>query len=273
MIKTIILTGGTDGIGFEAAKLFVAEGHTLLLHGRSAQKLEHAKDELSKLPGHGDIHIYRADLSKLAEVEALVETVTKDHAHLDVLINNAGVFKVPDPLTAEGYDVRFIVNLVAPYLLTKGLLPLLKSNARVINLSSAAQAPVDIAVLTEKRTLGDSEAYAQSKLGITMWSFDLAQSLGSSGPSIVAVNPASFLGSKMVKEAYGTTGHDLSIGAEILFKAALSKEFAEATGRYFDNDRKAFANPHPDVFDASKNRALIDAIEWVISNLRAQRAT
>ena len=165
----------------------------------------------------------------------------------------------------DGYDARFIVNVVAPYMLTKALLPTLGSVGRVVNLSSAAQAPVNVQGFVNKQSFGDSDAYAQSKLALTMWSFEMANELGASGPMIVAVNPASFLGSKMVKEAYGQKGHDLKIGADILSRAALSDEFADASGRYYDNDRKSFANPHPDALDSSKNKRLIEAIGQLIS--------
>lgn len=155
--------------------------------------------------------------------------------------------------------------MVAPYVLTKALLPLLGSGARVVNLSSAAQAPVDLHAFLNKQSFGDGEAYAQSKLALTMWSIGMAHELGSDGPVIVAVNPASFLGSKMVKEAYGHAGHDLRIGADILTRAALSDEFENASGKYYDNDHKSFAQPHPDALDPAKNRRVIEAIEQLIN--------
>lgn len=269
MTKTILLTGGTDGIGFETAKLLVAEGHKLLLHGRSESKLAKVKADLSEIPRTGKVHTYQAYLSVMSDVTTLAAEILRDHTQIDALINNAGVFKVPNVRTAEGYDARFIVNLVAPYVLTQNLKSVLNADSRVVNLSSAAQAPVNLAAIVGKQVLPDGEAYAQSKLGITMWSFYLADRWGESGASVIALNPASFLGSKMVKEAYGTSGNDLSIGADILFRAALSDEFANASGRYFDNDRRQFANPHPDALDPAKNAALVNAIEQVIADLDA----
>lgn len=264
MTKTILITGATDGIGLETAKMIAPEGHTLLLHGRNPKKLEAAIDTVSKIAGAGTIKSYRADLSVLKEVEDLAAKVSADYPQLDVLINNAGVFKMSNPLTHDGYDARFIVNVVAPYMLTKALLPALGSNGRVVNLSSAAQAPVNAQAFLNKQSFSDGEAYAQSKLALTMWSFEMAKDLGSDGPMIVAVNPASFLGSKMVKEAYGREGHDLRIGADILYRAALSDEFANASGRYYDNDRKSFAQPHPDALSSAKNKQVIAAIDQLI---------
>jgi len=181
-----------------------------------------------------------------------------------VLINNAGVYKVPSKTADNGIDIRFVVNTIAPYLLTQKLAPLLGKQGRVINLSSAAQASVDITALGEANCLSDDMAYAQSKLALTMWSRHLAQIQNEQGPAIIAVNPASFLGSKMVKEAYGTQGNDLQIGVDILVRASLSEEFSDASGLYFDNDKGAFSDPHPDALDPIKNQAVTEKIEEIL---------
>lgn len=261
MTKTILITGSTDGIGLETAKILALKGHNILLHGRSSEKLTHAEQALD---GVSEVKTYTADLSLMSDVESFAQDVTRQHAKLDILINNAGVFNVPNPIMEGGMDIRFVVNTIAPYLLTQRLLPLLDSSGRVINLSSAAQAPVDLNALSGGVSLSAGEAYAQSKLALTMWSRHLAISLGSNSPVIVAVNPASFLGSKMVKEAYGSEGKDLRIGADILTRAALSDEFADASGKYFDNDSGSFASPHPDALDDIKSSAVVSAIEEIL---------
>ncbi|CAH1531441.1 hypothetical protein THZG08_40079 [Vibrio owensii] len=84
---------------------------------------------------------------------------------------------------------------------------------------------------------------------------------------VVSVNPKSFLGSKMVKDAYGIAGNDISLGADILIRAALSDEFAQAHGSYFDNDIEAFAAPHRDALNDTKSQQVVDAIETVIAKL------
>ena len=130
MQRTILITGSTDGIGLETAEMLVSLGHHVLLHGRNPSKLEDAEKTLSALPGDGRVESYVADLSLMANVEALAEEVAGQHAKLDVLINNAGVFKASDPVTADGLDVRFAVNTIAPYLLTRRLLPLIGTFGR-----------------------------------------------------------------------------------------------------------------------------------------------
>ncbi len=264
MTKTILMTGATDGIGLETVKRLAPAGHTLLLHGRNPAKLESAVELVSGIPGVGTLKTYQADLSSLQDVVALADAVATDFDKVDVLINNAGVFKTSSPTTADGLDVRFVVNTIAPYLLTKRLQPQLGATARVINLSSAAQAPVDDDALRGQRSLGDGEAYAQSKLAITMWSLALAKKWSDTGPSIIAVNPASFLGSKMVKEAYGHEGHDLGIGADILVRLSVDPELDGITGQYYDNDQRKFSDPHTDALSESKNRELMATIEGLI---------
>jgi NAD(P)-dependent dehydrogenase (short-subunit alcohol dehydrogenase family) len=265
MSKTILITGSTDGIGLETATVLASLGHQVLLHGRNPEKLEKTQQSLAKLPSDGRVEGYIADLSHLQEVAALAQAVAEQHTKLDVLINNAGVFKSAETRTQDGLDVRFAVNTLAPYLLTQKLLPLLDASGRVINLSSAAQSPVDINALAGRVRLSDDfNAYAQSKLALTMWSRSLAVSLNGDGPAIIAVNPGSMLGTKMVKEGFGVAGGDVRIGAEILVRAALEEEFAAASGQYFDNDTGRFAQPHRDALDPRKSREIIRTMEAIL---------
>lgn len=261
MKKTILITGSTDGIGLETANALAAKGHRVLLHGRSREKLGVAAKAVD-----AETEGYVADLSRMADVDALADAVTAAHPRLDVLINNAGIFKTPQPVTAEGLDVRFVVNTIAPYALTRRLLPSMNGDGRIINLSSAAQAPVNIRALQGKDRLSDMDAYAQSKLALTMWSRVMADGFAD-GPVVVAVNPGSLLASKMVKEGFGVAGNSLGIGADILCRAALSDEFASASGKYFDNDAGRFGEPHRDALDPVKSQEVIEAIEKTLAQL------
>ncbi|WP_375748486.1 SDR family NAD(P)-dependent oxidoreductase [Vibrio sp. HN007] len=264
MQKTILVTGATDGIGLETSKMLVAEGHHVLIHGRNPAKLQAVQEQLSKIAGEGKVKSYISDLSRIADVEALIVAIAADHQSLDVIINNAGVYNISNPVTQDGLDARFVVNTLSPYLLTQRLAHLLGPSGRVVNLSSAAQASIDPVALSAPSSQSDGMVYAQSKLAITMWSRHMAKTFADNGPSVIAVNPASMLGSKMVKEAYGVSGGDLRIGADILFRAALSDEFSNASGKYYDNDARQFAQPHPDALNDDKNKALVQAIEKIL---------
>lgn len=254
MSKTILITGATDGIGLETARLLAADGHRLLVHGRTAAKVERVSAEV------GAADTFVADFSDLDQVAAMAEAVAARHPTLDVLINNAGVFKARETRTAGGLDLRFAVNTLAPVLLTERLLPVLAPDGRIVNLSSAAQAPVDLEALAGRRRADDFGAYAQSKLALTLWSQALAAELGPNGPVVVAVNPGSLLDTKMVREGFGRTRGGADVGARILVRAATSPDFADASGRYFDNDSGRFAPPHPDARDARRVAAVVAAV-------------
>ena len=90
-------------------------------------------------------------------------------------------------------------------------------------------------------------------------------SLGEDGPAVIAVNPGSLLGTKMVKEAFGVVRDDVRVGAEILTRASLDDEFAEASGQYFDNDSGRFAPPHPDALDPQLSEDVVGRIETVLA--------
>lgn len=262
MTKTILITGSTDGIGLETTKMLLAKGHRVLLHGRNASKLEKVARSLAD---DREIESYVADLSDMNAVVGLAKAVAAKHDRLDVLINNAGVFNVPNPMTRDGLDVRFVVNTIAPYLLTQQLLSLMGQSGRVVNVSSAAQSPVNLQALAGKAQLSGNAAYAQSKLAIIVWTNVMAQK--HTTPVFVSVNPGSFLGSKMVKEAYGMAGKDLRIGADILTRAALSDEFADASGKYFDNDNGRFATPHHAALDERNSQEIVRNIEVILAEL------
>ncbi len=263
-MNTILITGATDGIGLETAKLFAKEGHTLLIHGRNKEKVEKVKNELLTI--NTNIKTFVADLSILKNAKILAEEIVASTNKIDVIINNAGVFVMDNSQTQDGLDARFAVNTIAPYILTKMLLPILSDKGRIINLSSAAQTNVDFNAMKSYAGLSNDNAYAQSKLAITMWGMELAEELGDKAV-IIAVNPRSFLGSKMVKVAYGRDGYDLSIGADILDRAALSSEFADKSGAYYDNDYEMFANPHPFALQKENRMLLIKTLDEIIGKV------
>ncbi|MBT3134031.1 SDR family NAD(P)-dependent oxidoreductase [Alteromonas sp. ALT199] len=264
-MKTVLITGATDGIGLETAKMLGKEGHNIIVHGRSESKLANIKGALEAQYPASTFSVVQADLSSFDEVRQFAVQVKAKNKHIDVLINNAGVFSMENPVTAAGLDARFMVNTIAPYMITLALLDVMDAQSRIINVSSAAQAPINLSAFKGETQLSDGAAYAQSKLAITMWTQFLGQKYLNNGPKMVSVNPKSLLGSKMVKSAYGIAGGDLKIGAQVFMDAAFSPRFADVAGEYFDNDHNTFAAPHPFANNPSHVKALIAEMDALIA--------
>lgn len=265
-MKTVFLTGATDGIGLSVAYKLVELGHRVLIHGRNPNKLADVAAQLNALAG-AEVVGFCADLSDLKATERLCDDLSSQFPAIDILINNAGIYKTSEPITQDELDIRFVVNTLAPYLITQRLLPNLSGAGRVINLSSAAQSTVDLQVMQGQRHIDAFAAYAQSKLGIMMWSSQLARTLGQMGPMIISVNPGSLLASKMVKEGFGVAGKDINIGSNCVVNIALNDSFAAATGLYYDNDASQLTQPHPDALDEARCNTLIKTMDVMIERL------
>jgi NAD(P)-dependent dehydrogenase (short-subunit alcohol dehydrogenase family) len=201
-----------------------------------------------------EVHGFIADFSDLSAVRKMARQVEENVGELDVLINNAGIYKSPSEQNKDGLDMRIAVNYLAPYVLTNELLPLLQKSdePRLINLSYGAQSPVPLEVLQGKEGQSESQTYAQSKLALTMWSFHLAKI--EPEIAVLAVNPGSLLNTKMVKEAFGKHWSPADKGSNILYELAVSEEYQNISGKYFDNDKGAFGKAHQDAYDKKKDR-------------------
>lgn len=264
-MQTILITGSTDGVGKLTALKLAKDGHQILLHGRNPEKLKNTITEISEQSQNHKIHGFVSDLSDFSSIDKMISDLSTEFSSIDVLINNAGVFKSPMEQNQDGLDIRFVVNYFAPYQLTNGLIPLLKNSAspRVINLSSAAQSTVSLGALQGKEPITSQEAYAQSKLALTMWSFNFANN----NPDLttLAVNPGSLLNTKMVQEAYGHFWSSADKGADILVQLAVSENHKNNTGKYFDNDKGAYSDAHKDAYQEQKINQLIAETEKILN--------
>lgn len=267
-MKTILITGSTDGIGKLAAIKLAKDGHQIYIHGRNKEKLERVIQEIQNASGNNNIGGFVADFSDLKAVSTMAEDIKGEVPKLDVLINNAGIFKTSVTSEHKGFDIRFVVNYLAPYVLTSALLPLLEkgTDSRTVNLSSAAQSEVTEIMLAGGNIANVNDAYAQSKLALTMWSFDLAKKQDVT--SVIAVNPGSLLNTRMANEAYGQHWSPATKGSDILYDLATSDEYAGITGQYFDNDKGdpkgVFAKAHPDAYNQKLISELIKKTETII---------
>ncbi|MGA8477730.1 MAG: SDR family NAD(P)-dependent oxidoreductase [Chthoniobacterales bacterium] len=238
--QTILITGTTSGLGRELAQALAQQGATLLLHGRDADRGSEVVRKIKEATGNHRIQFCRGDLSSLTEVGELARQVTSDVARLDVLVNNAGVGFGQDAakreLSQNGYELRFAVNYLASYLLTERLLPLLKASspARIVNVASVGQAPLDFDNIMFTRGYSGVSAYRQSKLAMIAWTFDLAERLTGTGVTANALHPASLMPTKMVLEAGWQTMSSVEEGLKATLRLVVDPALENVTGEYFD---------------------------------------
>jgi NAD(P)-dependent dehydrogenase (short-subunit alcohol dehydrogenase family) len=260
--QTVLVTGATDGLGKALAGELAARGATVLLHGRSEERLEESLRKIREATGDDHARGYCADFASLAEVRRLAGEVARDHGRLDLLVNNAGIGGgrpgARREESADGHELRFAVNYLAPFLLTDLLLPLLRASApaRIVNVASAGQAPIDFEDVMLEHGYDGMRAYSQSKLAQIMFTFDLAERLGEEGPDVTvnALHPASLMNTKMVYESFGYTTSTIETGVEATLRLAVSPELAGVSGRYFDGLREARANEQ--AYDRGARRRL-----------------
>lgn len=243
--RTYLVTGATDGIGRHTALTLARRGGRVLVHGRTRQKAEATRDALRAEAKTDHIEAVAGDLSSLEQVRALARDAAALAPRLDVLINNAGVFAKERQLSADGFELTFAVNHLAPFLLTHMLLPQLRASdePRVVNVSSVAhtRGAIDWDDLNMERGFGGYRAYAASKLMNVLFSFDLARRLASPFVAVNALHPG-VIGTKLLKEGFGMGGGSLESGSATSLRLATDPALARTTGRYFSDEREAAAS-------------------------------
>jgi len=240
----ILVTGATDGLGKRVARDLALKGATVLLHGRDSERGEAAVREIREETSNDKLRYYLADFSSLEQVRRLADEVRADHDRLDVLVNNAGVLTRQRTVTEDDYELTFAVNYLAPFLLTRLLLPLLYQSvpARIVNVASGAQSPVDFDDPMLERGYDGLRAYAQSKLALVMFTFDLAEELEGTSVTANSLHPASLMDTKMVLETFGSASSSVQEGADATVRLAASPKMQGITGKYFDEQREARAD-------------------------------
>jgi NAD(P)-dependent dehydrogenase (short-subunit alcohol dehydrogenase family) len=243
-MATVFITGTTDGLGRALAGRLAADGHRLILHGRDRTRLDEVAAGIS-----GDPIPLLADLADLAQVRKLAADVLAATDRLDVFVSNAGVGSgEPDGrdrrITVDGYELRFAVNYLAGFLLTNELLPLLQRSApaRIVNVASLGQAPLDFDDLMLERGYSGRRAYGQSKLGQIMSGFELAGRVPAAEVTVNSLHPATYMPTKMVLREIGYQVDDLETGVEAVRRLVAGPDVAGVTGQFYDRQRPARAD-------------------------------
>jgi NAD(P)-dependent dehydrogenase (short-subunit alcohol dehydrogenase family) len=261
----ILVTGATDGLGRYLTTELTKAGHRVLAHGRDPQRLRRLHDELG-------VETVQADLGELRQVDRLADEVTRRCDRLDVLVNNAGVGSGSDPHrreeSADGIELRFAVNYLAGYHLTRRLVPLLVASApaRVVNVASVGQEPIDFADPLLERSYSGMRAYRQSKLAQIMATVDLAAELRDRGVTVNALHPATLMPTRMVREGWrGSPVSTLADGGAATLRLVLDEGLATTTGRYFDSNAPDPASPDPQANDADARRRLRELSDRLVA--------
>jgi NAD(P)-dependent dehydrogenase (short-subunit alcohol dehydrogenase family) len=252
--KVVLITGATDGLGRGLARAVAGAGGIVLVHGRSQARID---ETLAELPGARG---YRADLSSLEEVRRVAGEVRDAEPRLDVLVNNAGIGTGERELSQDGYELRFAVNYLAGFLLTRELLSALEASApaRIVNVASAGQMPIDFDDVMLERDYSGVRAYCQSKLAQIMFTIDLAERLDGKELTVNALHPATYMPTKMVSSPIST----LEEGVEATMRLVADPELDGVSGRYFNGLREAAPDPQAD--DPQARRRLWELSEQLV---------
>ncbi|MEV6246065.1 SDR family NAD(P)-dependent oxidoreductase [Streptomyces sp. NPDC051742] len=266
--QTVLITGATQGLGRGIALDLAARGRTVLLHGRDPDRLGATAEEVRARAPHTEVRTYLADLGDLDQVRAMADRLRATETRLDALVNNAVAGGGAEPLrrerSAQGYELRFAVNHLAPYVLTRALLPLLTASApaRVVNVASIGQERIDFDDVMLEEGYEGLRAYCRSKLAMIMTSFELAAELDGTGVTVNTLHPAHLMDTRGVREYGLTPVVAIEEGVRPTVRLVTDPDLARTTGRYFD--RFTDARAHEQAYDAEARRRLMELTDRLV---------
>jgi retinol dehydrogenase-14 len=271
--RTILITGGTNGIGKAASIELARKGATIVLVGRNHSKTHQVVRQIIEQTDNPAVHGLVADLSSMAEVRRLVQEFLQSYPRIDILVNNVGGIFATHTLTVDGYEYTFALNHLSYFLLTNLLLDALKSNApsRIINVSSRSHegASLNFNDLQNEQhyNFGGYKAYGQSKLANLLFTYELARRLTGTNVTVNALHPGTVAtgfgeNNNSIMKVSMRIYHQFSLspeqGADTVVYLASSPEVEGVTGKYFV-ERKAVRSS-PESYDVETQNRL-----WSIS--------
>ena len=242
--QIILVAGSTDGIGKLTALRLAQKNANIIVHGRNPEKVNIIVNELKTRSGTEKIDGLTADFSSLNEVRKFADELKKDYKEIDVLINNAGVGFADERYSKDGYELRFAVNYLAPFLLTNLLQPLLEKDtpSRIVNVSSIGQSPVNFDDIMLEKNFNATQAYYQSKLALIMFTITLAEKLKDKNISVNSLHPGTYLNTNMVRSSNIKPWGEPETGADAEVFLATSPMLENVTGKYFNVKTEASAD-------------------------------
>lgn len=240
-MRSVLVTGATDGIGRATAHSLIQRGWHVLVHGRSEAKARKHALALADADADAKTTPVWGDFAVMTEVVDLSKQVKAEVSTLDVLVNNAGIYAEQRSLNADGFEMTMTVNYFAPFLLTHHLLPALTaaSAARIVNVSSMTHsgAALDLDDLRFERSWSSYAAYSTSKLANILFTKRLAAELKRTAVTVNALHPG-VIGTKLLRQGFGMGGGSVEEGARCSVFLATSPKIASVSGRYFVDCRE-----------------------------------
>ncbi len=253
--QVVLITGSTDGLGREVARRTAALGAHVIVHGRNRDRGQAVVSSIEQ-EGKGSARFYAADLSSAADVRRLAQDVLRDYPRLHVLVNNAGIWITDGArqVNGEGHELQFAVNYLAGFLLTHLLEPRLVESApaRVINVASGAQSPIDFDDVMLERPGRASQGYGQSKLAQIMFTIDLAERLRGRNVIAASLHPATLMNTTMVRQSGLPAQSSIDEGADAVMQLVAGS--GVESGRYYEGLEPARA--HRQAYDAAARERL-----------------
>jgi len=264
--KTVLVTGATDGIGFETARQLAARRWRVLLHGRDPEKAGAAAQRILRVESKASVEPVAGDFSRMAEVVTLARDVAAKAPTLDVLLNNAGTYQTQGRPTEDGFEMTMAINHLAPFLLTLRLLDAVKRApaGRIVTVSSGAHAGggIDVDDLTSVRNYSGYGAYSASKLANILFTSALAHRLGGTHVTANCLHPG-VIATKLLHAGWGAGGAPVERGARTSVYLATSADVDGVTGKYFVDCRAA--TPSRDARDERLAETLWNASERALA--------
>jgi NAD(P)-dependent dehydrogenase (short-subunit alcohol dehydrogenase family) len=263
--QVILVTGATDGLGRGVAADLASRGATVLLHGRSPERLERTLAELRDETGSEKLRTYRADFASLAEVRAMAAEVTANEGRLDALVNNAGIGFLPErEFSQDGVELVLQVDYLAGYLLTRELLPLLRASApsRIVFVASAGQAPIDFDDPMMDDGYDAGRAYCQAKLAQINQTMDMAGRLDGD-VAVTALHPSTFMPTKILGPGMDPRS-TVQEGIDATVRLVADPELEGVTGVYFNVQDAARAMDQ--AYDPDAQRRLRELSEQLVGD-------
>ncbi|MGA7112742.1 MAG: SDR family oxidoreductase [Pseudolabrys sp.] len=244
--KTVVITGGTSGIGEVAAVALAKMGARIVLVARDKSRGDATLARLRDITPDIAHSVYFADLLRLAEMKRVAAEIADHEPRIDVLINNAGALFAKRRLTEDGLERTFALNHMAYFVMTVGLRERLLASglARIINTASAAHkgATLDFEDLQSAKSFGGRKAYGRSKLCNILFTREFARRLQGTGVTANCLHPG-FVATRFGDQSGGLISRLIWLakfsaispaqGAETVIYLASSPDVAKATGQYF----------------------------------------